>query len=276
MMRIGFVGTGRMGLPMVRRLTDGGHHVRALARTDDKRQAVTEAGAEAADRLQDLASDVDVVVVCVFTDDQVREVCLQSPLITSMPSGSSLVLHTTGSPETAQTVAHHARSAGIGVVDAPVSGGPHNIAAGDLTMFVGGDADVIERVRPALECYGGHILPVGTIGNGQRVKLVNNALFAAQIGLLREGVRLGAELGIDEATLLGALPYASANSRALTGVAARGSVTAFSTAVRDFVGKDVAVVRTVAGELGGHLGLIDEVIGTQFDAAGTTAASVQG
>lgn len=263
-MNVGFVGAGRMGLPMIRRLTEGGHEVRALSRSDNQRQAITDAGALAVADISEVGFDADVVVICVFTDAQVREVCFRSALIASMPPGASLVLHTTGSPITAEDIAARAIPFGVGVVDAPVSGGPHNIATGDLTLFLGGDREVVERVRPALRCYGDPILAVGPIGNGQRVKLVNNAIFAAQIGLLREGVRLGRELGIDETTLLGALPHASSNSRALAGVSARGSVEAFSTAVGDFVSKDVAVVRRVATELGGELGLIDEIIGARL------------
>lgn len=268
-MRIGFVGVGRMGLPMVRRLVDGGHDVRALARNDSRRDEVTKAGARAVNDISDVGLDSELVIICVFTDDQVRQVCLQGTLIASMPPGTALVIHTTGSPETTEKIHSQAQPFGVDVIDAPVSGGPHNIAAGELTLFLGGDAATVERARPALQCYGNPILPVGALGNGQRVKLVNNALFAAQIGLLREGVRLGAELGIDEATLLGALPYASSNSRALTGVASRGSVATFSEAVGDFVGKDVAVVRDVAAELGGSLGLLDDVIGPRTPAVGT-------
>ncbi|MBA4024569.1 MAG: 6-phosphogluconate dehydrogenase [Gordonia sp.] len=268
-MQIGFVGTGRMGLPMVRRLIAGGHQVRALTRSAESRDRLTSEGADAVSDISAVGMDSDIVIVCVFTDEQVLEVCLKEPLIAAMRPGAALVIHTTGSPATAQQIALRAKPFGIRVVDAPVSGGPHNIAAGELTMFAGGDPEVVDQVRPALQCYGDRILPVGALGNGQRVKLVNNALFAAQIGLLREGVRLGAELGIDETTLLGALPYASSNSRVLTGVAARGSVTEFSAAVGEFVDKDVAVVRRVANELGGKLGLIDDVIGD-----GTRASSV--
>ena len=265
-MRIGFVGTGRMGLPMVRRLVGGEHQVRALVRNDQARADAVEAGAEPVTDLSEVAFDADIVIVCVFTDDQVREVCLQGPLIAAMPPGSVLVLHTTGSPVTAELITERAKPFGVHVIDAPVSGGPHNIAAGDLTLFLGGDTEIVDRIRPALQSYAEPILHVGAIGTGQRVKLVNNALFAAQIGLLREGVRLGAELGVDESTLLGALPHASSNSRALAGVAGRGSVAAFSDAVGDFVSKDVSVVRTVARELGGDLGVIDEVIGDQLGA----------
>jgi 3-hydroxyisobutyrate dehydrogenase-like beta-hydroxyacid dehydrogenase len=271
-MQVGFVGTGRMGLPMVSRLIAGGHRVRALARSVDSRDRLTAEGAEAVADLGDIGPDSDLVVVCVFTDEQVCEVCLHSALIASMPSGSALVIHTTGSPVTAEKIAECAKPFGVHVLDAPASGGPHHIAAGELTLLVGGDGDTLDRIQPALQCYGNPILPVGALGNGQRVKLVNNALFAAQIGLLREGVRLGAELGVDEATLLAALPHASSNSRALAGVTSRGSVTAFSDAVGDFVGKDVNVVRAVANELGGNLGLLDQVIGQLGAATPTTGA----
>jgi 3-hydroxyisobutyrate dehydrogenase-like beta-hydroxyacid dehydrogenase len=146
------------------------------------------------------------------------------------------------------------------VVDAPVSGDPHDIAAGRLTLFVGGADDTVERVRTVLGCYGDPVLHVGPIGAGQKVKLVNNALFAGHIGLLAESVRLGERLGVPEPTLLGALPHGSATSRVLDIVAARGSVRSFIEVAGEFVGKDVAVARGIAAELDSDLGALDEVI----------------
>jgi 3-hydroxyisobutyrate dehydrogenase-like beta-hydroxyacid dehydrogenase len=99
------------------------------------------------------------------------------------------VLHTTGSPRTAQAIAARATPRGIGVVDCPVSGGPHDIAAGHVTLLAGGDGADIDRVRPVLAAYGDPMLHVGPLGAGQGVKLVNNAVFAANIGLLAEAVR---------------------------------------------------------------------------------------
>ncbi len=144
--------------------------------------------------------------------------------------------------------------------DAPVSGGPHDAAAGNLTLFVGGSDDTVAGLRPVLGCYADPVLHVGPIGAGQKVKLVNNALFAAQIGLLAESVQLGTRLGVQESILLTALPHGSAASRVLSIVAARGSVRSFVETVGDFVGKDVAVVRTITAELGSDLGLLDGVI----------------
>jgi 3-hydroxyisobutyrate dehydrogenase len=262
MTRVGFVGAGRMGGPMVRRLVESGHDVWALGRSDEKCQAVRELGAQAVTELTAVGDGAEVVVVCVFTDDQVQQLCLRSELVSAMPPGSVLVIHTTGSPRTAEAIA--AQSPGIDVIDAPVSGGPHDIAAGHVTLFVGGSEEAVERARPALGSYGDPLLHVGALGAGQRVKLINNTLFAAQIGLLREAVALGNRLGVDESRLLGAIAHGSAASRVAGIVGASGSVEGFIDTVGEFVGKDVAMVRKTAAELGGDLGLLDEVINAGF------------
>lgn len=256
-MKVGFVGAGRMGSPMVARLVEAGHDVVALGRSDEKRTAVAQLGATAVADTADVSSGAEVVVVCVFTDDQVRQVCFESGLLAAMAPGSILVVHTTGSPRTVEAIA---ASADIDVVDAPVSGGPHNAAAGDLTMFVGGADDAVARVRPVLSGYGDPVLHVGPLGAGQKVKLINNALFAAHIGLLSESVDLGVRLGVPEPTLLGALVHGSAASRVLEIVAASGSVASFSHMAGQFVGKDVAVARSIAAELADDLGVLDDAI----------------
>ncbi|MDO3646919.1 NAD(P)-dependent oxidoreductase [Nocardia mangyaensis] len=263
-MRIGFIGAGRMGAPMVRRLVGAGHEVRALGRSGEARRRVTELGAEPVSFTAAVGTGAAAVVVCVFTDDQVRAACLDTPLLASMPGGSVLIVHTTGSPRTAEDLATQAATRDIRVVDAPVSGGPPDIEAGTLTLFVGGTEDAVARARPVLDCYGGPVLPVGPVGSGQRVKLVNNALFAAQLGLITEAVRLATRLGIDEATLLSALQHASGASRAAATVAAKGSVTAFNASVGEFIRKDVAAVRALAAELGATMGTLDSAISAQL------------
>lgn len=258
-MRIGFIGAGRMGAPMVRRLTAAGHDVRVVGRTDEKRGVVVTLGAMPVAAAVDAVRDADVLIVCVFTDDQVRTIGTDD-LLDAMTPGAVLVLHTTGSPRTAEDLAARAADRGVEVVDAPVSGGPHDIAAGSVTVFAGGGADAVERVRPALAAYAEPVLHVGPIGAGQRVKLVNNAVFAAQIGVVAEGVRLAGELGVEESTLLTALTHGSAASRALSGIAATGSAEKFKARVGEFIGKDVAVVRRTAAELGADLGVLDRTV----------------
>ena len=257
MTRVGFVGAGRMGGPMISRLVGSGHDVRALGRTSEKRRAVTALGAHAVAGLHDIARDADVLIVCVFTDEQVAQVC--SPgVLAAMSPGATLVIHTTGSPRTVQAIAAH--SPGIDVLDAPVSGGPHDIAAGAITLFVGGPDDAVARVRPVLAAYGNPILHLGPLGAGQAVKLTNNALFAAQIGLLREAVALGDRLGVGEEKLLEAITHGSGASKVAGYVAAGGSVDMFVERAGAFIGKDVEVVRKIAAELGEALGLLDDII----------------
>jgi 2-hydroxy-3-oxopropionate reductase len=247
---------------MVTRLVEGGHAVAALGRSAEKRAVVAQLGANAVADIADVAAGADVVVICVFTDDQVRQICLADGLLATMPAGSALVVHTTGSPRTVETIALRAAPHDVDVVDAPVSGGPHDAAAGALTLFVGGAEEAVARVRPVLRCYGDPILHVGPLGAGQKVKLVNNALFAAHIGLLSGSIELGARLGVPESTLLAALAHGSAASRVLDIVARGGSVASFIDTAGEFVGKDVGVVRSIAAELGSNLGVLDDAIDT--------------
>ncbi|MGY1979259.1 NAD(P)-dependent oxidoreductase [Nocardia gipuzkoensis] len=258
-MRIGFVGAGRMGRPMIRRLVQAGHSVRAVGRSAEARTALAETGAEPVESVTAAARHAEAVVVCVFTDDQVREVCLDGPLLRALPHDAVLIVHTTGSPATVADIAA-AAPPGVGVVDAPVSGGPHSIAAGELTVFLGGAEDAVDRARAVVRAYADPVLHVGPLGAGQRVKLVNNAMFAAQIGLVADAIRLGGQLEVDEATLLAALPHASSSGRAVTSVAAKGAVEVFRASVGEFLRKDVAVARALVTELGGDLGILDVAI----------------
>jgi 2-hydroxy-3-oxopropionate reductase len=255
--KVGFIGAGRMGRPMVARLAAAGHDVRVLVRDpadQARRSDLEQLGATVVNEVADAAATADAVLLCVFTDDQVRAVCLDGALLSAMASGSTLVVHTTTSPKTIEAIA--ARTGAVDVVDAPVSGGPHDIAAGKLTLFLGGTDDAVDRLQPLLGCYGDPILHVGPRGAGQTVKLVNNALFAGHIGLLAESIRLGERLGVPESTMLGALAHGSATSRVLDIVAARGSVAGFIEVAGEFVGKDVAVVRSIAEDLGSDLGAL--------------------
>ncbi|MHA7664917.1 NAD(P)-dependent oxidoreductase [Mycolicibacterium sp. HS_4_1] len=253
---VGFVGAGRMGGAMVGRLVAAGHEVNVLARTPEKSAAITALGATPVTDLAALCAGADTVVICVFTDEQVRDVA--NALADNLRPDTVLVIHTTGSPHTAEAIADR----GVDVIDAAVSGGPHDIAAGRLTLFVGGSDAAVERARPVLSCYGDPIIHAGPPGTGQRVKLVNNALFAAQIGLISAAVELGERLGVPESALLTALPHASAGSRALDSISRAGSAASFRAVVGEFLSKDVATVRTTAAELGTGLGVLDTIIDT--------------
>jgi 3-hydroxyisobutyrate dehydrogenase-like beta-hydroxyacid dehydrogenase len=254
-MIFGFAGAGRMGSAMVLRLLAAGHSVTVLDRSPAGRGDLTAAGATVTTEVAALAA-AEVAGVCVLTDAQVQTVCLDGGLLDVMAPGSALVVHTTCSPVTVDLLGQQAGKRGITVVDAATSGGPHDIAAGRLTLYAGGTEQDVQRVRPFLAAYGNPILHVGPRGAGQQVKLLNNAVFAANIGLLAQAVAVGAQLGVPEGGLLQALRHGSGSSRALDGVASAGSVAGFATAVGEFLGKDLAVVRQVAADVGVDLGVL--------------------
>ncbi|WP_406333678.1 NAD(P)-dependent oxidoreductase [Streptomyces sp. NBC_00203] len=260
-MRIGFIGPGRMGRPMLDRLAAAGHEVTVLVRRPEARAAAEADGLSCADTVGETVRDADAVFVVVLRDAQVRSVCLgPDGALAAMKPGATLVQHTTSDPATAQLLAATGADLGIRVLDAALSGGPHDIAEGGLTLWVGGDEAHLEAVRPLLATYASPVLFVGPPGNGQRVKLVNNALFVAQVGLAIDAVRLAGALGIDERAILGALPHGSGTSRALGVVARGGSVDAVADRLADLMRKDVSVVREVAKSAGADLGIIGTVL----------------
>jgi 3-hydroxyisobutyrate dehydrogenase-like beta-hydroxyacid dehydrogenase len=267
--RVGIIGVGEMGRPLLHRLLAAGHHVAALIRRAELRAELAAAGAEMVDSIEGLAKGREIVILFVFTDEQVRKIALDDSLVDAMEPGSILVVHTTGSPRTVEAIATHAAARGVLVVDAPVSGGPSKISAGNITLLVGGKADDVERCRPVFACYANPVLHVGTLGMGQRVKLINNLMFGAHIQLAIEAARLGRTFGIDAGELARILGHCSGNSAALEIVAMMGSPEVLMARAGRFVHKDVLVASRLADELGAELGLLATVTAPLLEAPET-------
>jgi len=263
------VGIGEMGRPMAERLLAAGHEVSFYARRPGAGDDLVALGAIPADSLRGLGAESEAVIVCVFSDDQVLEVCLGAGgLVEAMPSGSVLVNHTTGSPATAARVEQAAAHRGVRFLDAALSGGPPAVEAGQLTLMIGGGEEVLEVVRPVLAAYSDPILHVGRAGDGQRIKLVNNALFAAHIVLAGSAEQLARSLGVDPLVALRAITHCSGDSYSLRIVAATGSAEQTWDRVGRFIRKDVAMVEAVAADLGVDLGLVGTVVRSGPDRAG--------
>ena len=251
------MGVGAMGAPMVERLLAASFPVAFTARRHDVVSRTVALGATDAGSLRGVAEASDVVIVCVYDDAQVRGVCLgPDGLIAAMAPGSTLVNHTTGSPTTAASLAAEAGPRGVRVLDAALSGGPADIARGSLTLLVGGDEAVLDDLRPVLAAYSDPILHVGGLGDGQRIKLVNNALFGANVALVAEAERVVAALGVDPTLALTAIAQCSGDSYVLRTVLALGSSARMRELAGRFIDKDVATVVDVAAEQGVDLGLL--------------------
>jgi len=259
--RVSFVGAGQMGGPMVRRLVDAGVPTTVYARRAEVRDEFARAGVPVVAALADAARDADVVIVCVYSDKEVDEVALGADgLIASMAPGAIIALHTTGSPATAKRLADAGAPRGVKVVDAPVSGGADDILAGRLTVMLGGDPDDVERVRAVVAAYSDAIFPIAALGSAQAVKLVNNALFAANVQLVAQAERVANQLGVDTSTLAAVVQRSSGASYVMGLIAYTGSTPALVEAAGHYLRKDIDVVRGVADELDVDLGILGQVL----------------
>jgi 3-hydroxyisobutyrate dehydrogenase-like beta-hydroxyacid dehydrogenase len=242
---------------MVARMRAAGHDVRVFARRPEVLDEARTLGAVPMASLAALAAVSDVAIVCVYSDDQVREVALgPDGIVEHLRPGSVLLNHTTGRPSTGQALLAAAQARDVEMLDCALSGGPADIAAGNLTLLVGGDPAVLERVAPVLASYSSPILHVGAVGDGQKVKLLNNALFGAQVALAVRIERCAQELGMDPALVLPAIHECSGDSYALAAGLGLGSASRMVELAGRFIRKDVAVCEEVAAELGADLGSV--------------------
>jgi len=256
-LRVGFVGAGRMGFPMVERLAATGHDPVVYARRVETQAELEKLGVRPTAELAEAAAGADVLLVCVFNDEQLNEIA--APLAAALPDGAVFASHVTGRESVLKSLA--ARFPGIHVVDAPVSGGPHEIAAGRLTVLFGGEPAARARAADVVRAYGDPLIETGELGSALAVKLVNNFLFAANTQLAAEAVRLGEALGVAPGQLLSALDHMSGGSSASHRVAeGGGDLAAFETRIGRFMKKDVAACLEQAAERGVDPGLLIEVV----------------
>jgi 3-hydroxyisobutyrate dehydrogenase-like beta-hydroxyacid dehydrogenase len=245
---------------MAERLLLGGHSLNVYARRPEAKRRFADLGATIVPSLREAAADADFVVVCVLTDEQVLDVSLgPSGLLSSMRPGSVLVIHTTGSPRTAQRLTEAGATRGVDVIDAPVSGTVADAKAGSITLLVGGSDDVVDRSRPLIEAYGEPVLHLGPVGSGQKVKLINNLLLAANVQLASEALRIGEMIGIERGELASSISHCSGATRALGMVASYGSDRVVFDELRHFLGKDVRVATQVAAESEIEIGFLGQV-----------------
>jgi 2-hydroxy-3-oxopropionate reductase len=215
-MRLGLIGLGAMGRPMGLRLLGAGHHLSVFARQPSAAQPLLEAGAIVRDSPADVARASEIVLTIVTADADVSEIALgQRGIIAGAAPGTVLVDMSTVAPATARSVAARLAEGGIDMLDAPVSGGAAAARDGTLAIMVGGEAEVLPRVRPVLEGLGSRIVHVGPNGAGQVAKACNQMIMVAAIEACAEAFALAAASGVDPAQVRTALQGGSAGSRVL-------------------------------------------------------------
>jgi 3-hydroxyisobutyrate dehydrogenase len=197
--RIGFVGVGRMGLPMCANLVAAGHSVSAGDARAELEQAVTECGGQWRATLAEVAAGADVLITMLPGSREVHEVMAGSGLLTALPSTAVWIDMSSSSAAAGRELAAAAQARGVGVLDAPVGGGILAARTGKLQVFVGGDAAVLDRCRPVLEALAdpAGIIHVGGNGAGYTVKLLVNLLWFGQAVATGEALLLAGRAGID-------------------------------------------------------------------------------
>jgi 3-hydroxyisobutyrate dehydrogenase len=213
---VAFLGLGAIGTPMARHLALPEFSLAVWNRTASKAQAFAkEFGVRAASTPADAARGADVVITCFPVSADVESI-LDGPdgLIAGLTPGATLVDCTSGDPATSKRIAARLAEAGVGFLDAPVSGGVAGAEIGTLTVMVGGDPALLERVMPVIDAFGEKIVHCGAIGAGDALKAVNNAMLAVHIWSLGEGLATLEKLGVKPSVALDVINASSGRSNA--------------------------------------------------------------
>jgi len=212
-MKVGFIGLGAMGRPMALHLQAAGHELHVWAR-----RLASCAGLPATVHASpaELGAACEVVFTVITSSADVEGVALgDNGLIHGMAAGSVLVDCSTIAPDVARRIAGQLAEKGIHMLDAPVSGGEQGAKDATLAIMAGGDAAVLERVRPLLKKLGQRIVHIGPNGAGQVAKACNQMIMVAAIEAVAEAMHLSAAAGVDPAKVKQALAGGSAGSRVL-------------------------------------------------------------
>jgi len=211
---LGFIGVGLMGRPMVLRLLSAGYRVKVWNRSRDKLAEVIDRGAQAADSPAEVARASDIVMMCVTDQRAAAEVLFgASGIARGGAAGKLAVDFSSIAPTSARE--HAARledECGMGLVDAPVSGGVVGAAKGTLVIMAGGKAQHVDAVRPTLEVLAQRVTRMGEAGAGQVTKLCNQVIVGCLFPVIAEAVRLAEAAGVDASMLPEALKGGFADS----------------------------------------------------------------
>ncbi len=256
----GFIGLGAMGLPMARHLHAHGRLAAVGNRNRIKAQALaTELTIEAPATLAELASRCDVVALCVTADADVLG-CIDD-LLPGLRPGAVVIDHSTVAPDTARQAAARLARVGAHFLDAPVSGGVEGARNGRLSMMVGGDEVVLDRVRTLLDCYAAKITWMGSCGSGQATKAVNQVLVAGIAAAVCEGLALGESLGLEPERLLPTLAAGAAGNWFLEKRGASMLRGEFGVGFKlGLLHKDLAIVQRMARSAGVDHAVVDKAL----------------
>ncbi len=253
---IGFIGLGNMGAPMCHRLIEAGYEVRVFDMNPAKVDEAVAAGATAASSAADCAANVEFLLTSLPRPDHVQAVMREAGALAAMRPGSVWVDLTTNRKELVAELSAEAPT-GVGVVDSPVTGAVDGARNGRLTLFMGGDDELTDRVEPILENLG-IVIRCGGLGTGNVVKLVTNQLWFVASSAIGEGFALGMSHGVKLEVLFSAIRQSVGDSF----VAQHDAPSIFAghydpSFTLDLCNKDLGLIRELQKDVGADLPMTD-------------------
>lgn len=261
---IAFLGVGHMGGAMARRLAQSGFAVKVWNRSPAKAKALEAAGVVPCASPRKAAEDADFVCLCLTDGAANAEVLFGSPgLATALEPGTVVIDFATSHIVQVRDLSQRvAETSGAVWLDAPVSGGVPGAEAGTLAIFVGGEAETLERARPLLDRIAVRVTHMGPVGAGQAAKLCNQLIVSTTLAAIAEAMALGKELGVDAARLPEGFQGGFADSRPLQifgpRMAAAQDPGPPMSEMRTMY-KDVRAVRDIAASMGLPMPLMERV-----------------
>ena len=248
---VGFIGLGNMGNPMALNVLKGGFPMTVFDLDRQTMKNLVDAGAKGASSAREVARNADIVVTSLPGSPEVEAAYLaEGGLIDSAKAAAVLIDLSSVLPSTPRRLEARAREKGLQFLEAPVSGGVTGARAATLAIMVGGDAAVLERVRPVLKCIGPNISHIGPAGAGNTLKAINNMMSNVNALAMMEGLALGLKAGLDLKTMADVIQKSSGNSNALARVERallpRNFEPGFKVALMN---KDLETFNTIAREL---------------------------
>jgi 3-hydroxyisobutyrate dehydrogenase len=209
--RIGWVGTGVMGLSMCGHLQAKGYPTTIYSRTKSRAQSLLDKGATWADTPAAVAAASDVIFTIVGLPSDVREVYFgEKGILNSARKGAITVDMTTTEPSLSREIYDAAKAKGVSAIDAPVSGGDVGAKNATLSIMVGGDKTAVDSVMPLFQAMGKNIVHQGGAGNGQHTKMCNQIVLAGTIIGVCESLLYGYKAGLDLDTMLSSISKGAA------------------------------------------------------------------
>lgn len=258
----GVVGAGKIGLPIALRIGLSGAEVVVVDVSDERLAEAKSRGLKTSSRLDALV-DCDVVFAVVAKPSQVLDVLNAESFVSGRMAGKVFVVVSTIGPDAMRSVEQVAVSRSLALVDCPVTGGVERAEAGDLTLFMSGESQVIDVLRPLLSKVGALVNCGDHVGDGQSFKMVNNMLAVTNLVAVAEALAFGSKLGLDSQKLLEVLPTGTAASWMLSDRGQRlvgpSEARVDASTFLEILAKDAALVVETARSIGASTPLSEAV-----------------